>query len=178
MGPIEPARINGDTVLATGPRLDPKSHPCKHRPELPAVLTLGRVEPDDQDARRTQEVHEPVERGREGFDRGQLPLNETNIVLAARKAASRRCRHANKATAMQLEHSVGSARARQDNSIELGTARKLDQRLDFEIATRILIGSFHDGHHRIIQLVRAARALKAQSDRLNESPDGYFRFGP
>ena len=42
---------------------------------------LLRINPDDQHARRSQEMHQPVERGFERLDRMLPPVDESHVVL-------------------------------------------------------------------------------------------------
>jgi hypothetical protein len=117
-------------MLATGSRFDTETQPLKDRAEFSVVPAFAGIGPYDQNARRSQEMHEPIQRGFEGLDRLQLPVNESYIKPTVRKAAGRRCRDAIVSTAMQLENVMGASRTGKDDSMKLGTPGQLDHRLD------------------------------------------------
>src|SRR5262245_44928067 len=96
---VGPPRRNDKALLTARPGLDPEAQPLKDRVELLAAEAFCGIDADDQNAGRSQEVHEPVQRGFERLHRVQLPIDESGVVLTAWKAAGGGRHHAVVATA-------------------------------------------------------------------------------
>src|SRR5262245_27376890 len=102
---VRPPRRNDDALLTARPGLNPEAQSLKDETEFPAAQTLCGIKAYDQNATRSQEVHEPVQRGFERLHRVQLPIDESDIVLTMREPTGRGACGAVEAAAMQLEHS-------------------------------------------------------------------------
>src|SRR6202022_629757 len=73
--------------------------------------------------------------GLKGLDRTSLPIDQSYAVLTVRKPTSPCCRDADIPAAMQGEHELGARRARDNDAMMLGTARKLDHGIDDALAS-------------------------------------------
>jgi len=105
---IAPTRRNDDTVIKTRSRLDPKTEASNDRPKLSMLFGFMRINTDDQNASRCQEMRQPPQRRFQSSSRG-VPgrVYQRNVVLAARKAARRCCRYAAVSSAMQFKQTLG-----------------------------------------------------------------------
>ena len=56
---VAPARRNDDTLTKTGSRLDPETKSSNDRPNLSMLLGFMRTDTYDQNAGRSQEMHQP-----------------------------------------------------------------------------------------------------------------------
>ena len=106
-----PARRNDNTLAKTSARLDPETEASNGRPKLSMLFGFLRINTDDQNAGRNQEMHQPFQRGFQCSGRVPRPVNQRNVVLAARKATCRRCGEAAVSSAVQLEHTPGRLRS-------------------------------------------------------------------
>lgn len=116
---VKPARRNGYSMFTERPSLDAKTEPPKDYAEFSVVRAFLRTNPYRQNTCRTQERNEPVQRGFESVDRVHFPFNQSYVVLTVRKATGLCCRNPIISAAVQLKQSVGTLRARHDNSMKL-----------------------------------------------------------
>ena len=86
-------RRNGAAAVMDGSPLNDEAAPFQRVPKGFVGCGLLGVNPDDQHTGGTQEVHQPVKRNLEGFERAPPPIDQRYVVLAGRMAAVRRgCR--------------------------------------------------------------------------------------
>jgi hypothetical protein len=110
------------------------------------LLGFMRTDIDDQNAGRSQEMHQPFQRGFQCSGRVPRPVNQRNVVLTARNATRGRCGEAAVSSAVQLKHTLGRLRSGQDDPMKLGTTGKLDHHFDASISRPCGVGIIHDHH--------------------------------
>src|SRR5262245_41855682 len=166
---VAPLRRYRAAVLADGAGLDDEAVGSERATEVAVVGGILRIDPDHDNSRRAQEIHQPIERRLERLDRALPPVDQRHVVLSGRQAAICRRRHANMAAAMQLEHQLGALRSRHDDALQLRAAREREHRFDDALAganeTSLNHGCHRSGRHTILKFCSddryAARATGA-----------------
>ena len=144
---------------------------------------LLRINPDDQHPGRAQELHEPVKRDFQSFERAPPPVNQRYAVLAGRMAAVCRGGRASIAAAMQLQHQLDGPGPGYDDSVLLGAACKRNHRFNDAVACGSGTRGSHDvtiliwllelrGIRRLVparHLARAEPVCRTLSDRCREA---------
>src|SRR5262245_17303639 len=166
---VAPLRGHRTAVLADGSGLDGQAMRFQRATELAVAGGVLRIDPDYDNARRIQEIHQPIERRLERLDRSLPPVDQRHVVLPGGQAAiCCRC-HANMAAAMQLEHQLGALRSRHQDALQLRAAREREHRFDDALAganeTSLNHGCHRSGRHTILKFCSndryAARATGA-----------------
>ena len=127
-------RRNGAAAFMDGSRLNDKAAPFQCEAEGFVGRGLLGVNPDHQHTGRTQELHQPIKRDLEGFERAPPPIDQRYVVLARRMAAVCRGCRASITAAMQLQHQFDALGTSYDDSVLLRAACKRDHRFDDSIA--------------------------------------------
>jgi hypothetical protein len=132
-----------------GSRLNDKAAPLQREAKGFVGCGLLGVNPDDQHTGGTQELHQPVKRYLEGFERAPPPIDQRYVVLASRMAAVCRGCRARIPAAMQLQHQLDAPGTGYDDSVLLRATCERDHRFNDAIAC----GSGTRGSHDVTMLV-------------------------
>src|SRR5258708_6913980 len=116
------SRQNGAAAFMDRSFLDDESAPFQRKAKGFVSRGLLRTTPDDQRTGRIQELHQPIKRDLQGFERAPPPVNQCYVVLAGRMAAICRGCRASIAAAMQFQHQVDGPGPRHPDSVLLGAA--------------------------------------------------------
>jgi hypothetical protein len=127
-----------------------KSAPFQRKAQGFVGRGLLRIDPDDQHTGGAQELHQPIKRDLQGFERAPPPVNQRYVVLAGRMAAVRRGCCASIAAAMQLQHQLDGLGAGYDNSVLPGAAYKRNHRFN----DAVTYGSGTRGSHDVTILIQ------------------------
>jgi hypothetical protein len=130
--------------------LNDKSAPFQRKAECFVGRGLLGINPDDQHTGGTQDLHQPIKRDLEGFERAPPPIDQRYVVLAGRMAAVCRGCRASITAAMQLQHQFDALGTSYDDSVLLRATCKHDHRFNDAIAC----GSGTRGSHDVTILVQ------------------------
>src|SRR5260370_26598336 len=96
--------------------LNDKAAPIQRKAKGFVSRGLLRINPDDQHTGGAQELHQPIKRDLQSFERAPPPVNQRYAVLAGRMAAVCRGGRASIAAASQLPPQLHGLAPRYDNS--------------------------------------------------------------
>jgi hypothetical protein len=142
-------RQNGAAAFMDRSVLNDKSAPFQRKAKGFVSRGLLRINPDDHHTGGAQELHQPIKRDLQSFERAPPPVNQCYAVLAGRMAAVCRGGRASIAAAMQLQHQLDGLGPRYDDSVLLGAARKRNHRFNDAVAC----GSGTRGSHDVTILI-------------------------
>src|SRR5258708_1389290 len=137
-------RQNGAAAFMDRSVLNDKAAPLQRKAKGFVSRGLLRINPDDQHTGGTQELHQPIKRDLQGFERAPPPVNQRYVVLAGRMAAVCRSCHASIAAAMQLQPELDGLGPRYHHSVLLGAACKRNHRFNDAVAYRSGTRGGHD----------------------------------
>src|ERR1700676_3627654 len=129
--------------------LNDKSAPFQRKAKGFVSRGLLRINPDDQHTGGAQELHQPIKRDLQSFDRTPPPVNQRYVVLPGRMAAVCRGCRASIAAAMQLQHQLDGLGPGYDDSVLLGATCKRNHRFNDAVA----YGSGTRGSHDVTILI-------------------------
>ena len=159
---LAPPRRNRTAAVMDVSRLNDEAPPFQRGAKGFVGHGLLGVNPDDEQPSGTQEIHQPVERDLEGFERAPPPIDQRHVVLAGRTAAICGGCRAGIAAALQFQHQLNTLRAGDDDPVLLRATRERDHRVNDPIAC----GSGMRGNHDITLLVQLMSGADAGIGRL------------